>query len=174
MGKSTKRIITVACLLLMSSSALLAQIILLGKKDMIEQSELIVLVDIQELISTDRTKSYADLMATGYVSRVLKGYANREITFRIPRFFPCAAFDVSTGRHLVFLKKNEKDEYIGVNWYMSYIHLAGETTKWFGEKNSLAEVYTSEQVIEDTERELRKLSNHESTRILQDVERAGE
>ena len=158
-GEIMKRLITAACFLLLACNTLLAHIAIVGKKEMIQQSKLIALVDIQELVSTDKTKIYVDLLASGQVAKVLKGDAKGEIKFRIPRFFPCATFDVSTGRHLLFLEKNEKGEYVGVNWYMSYLYLGGKTAKWFGEKDVIIDNSTPKQVIEDTERELKKSPN---------------
>ena len=155
-----KRLITATCFLLLVSNTLLADIAIVGKKEMITESELIALVDIQELASTDKTRIYVDLIATGQVSKVLKGDAKGEIKFRIPRFFPCAAFDVSTGRHLVFLKKNEKDEYVGVNWYMSYLYLGGKTAKWFDNKNVIVETHSPDQVVKDTEMKIKESPNN--------------
>ena len=154
-----KRLITVVCLLACASGPLHANIAIVGKIEMIQQSELVALVDIQELVSTDKTRIYVDLVASGQVAKVLKGKAQGEIKFRISRFFPCAAFDVSTGRHLVFLKKNDKNEYVGVNWYMSYLYLGGKTTKWFDDKNTIVDKHKPEEVVEDTQRELKKSPN---------------
>lgn len=109
-----------------------AKIAIMETKEMIRQSDLIAVVEIVELISTDKTRVYVDLKATGQVSRILKGSlegAGKRIEFRIPRFFPCAGFDVSTGSHLVFLKKNEEGELAGVNWHRSYIYLRSEEPK---------------------------------------------
>ena len=147
-----KRIIAIVGLILLSGGALTADIGIVGKKEMVTQSELIALVDILELVSTNKNESYADLIATARVAEVFKGNAGKEITFRIPRFFPCAAFDVSKGKHLVFLAKNEKGEYAGVNWYMSYLYLDGKTIEWFNEKDEIVETDTPGQVIRDIKR----------------------
>ncbi|MDF7801970.1 hypothetical protein P4C99_21015 [Pontiellaceae bacterium B1224] len=137
--------------LLVVCSTALADIAIIGKKEMASQSTLIAIVDIQDLISTDKTKLHSDLIATGNISQVLKGNAKGEINFHIARSFPCATFDVSTGRHIVFLKKNEKNEYVGVNWYMSYLYLADKTVKWFDDEGNIVESFTPEQVVSATE-----------------------
>jgi len=145
-----KRTIAIIGLILLSAGTLHARIGIIGKKEMVEKSDLIAIVNIQELVSTDKTRVIVDLIAGGHVSQALKGEAKGEITFRIPRFFPCAAFDVSTGTHLVFLKKDEKHGYVGVNWYMSYLYLGGKTAKWFDQKGVIVDRHSSEQVIEET------------------------
>jgi hypothetical protein len=151
-----KKIIAIVSLILLAGCTLIADIGIAGKKEMIAQSDLIALVDIQELISTNKTESYVDLIAVAYVGEVLKGDAKGELKFRIPRFFPCAAFDISTGEHLVFLEKNEKGEYAGVNWYMSYLYLGGNTTTWYNEEDRVAETFTPDQVIRDIQKQLKK------------------
>lgn len=147
-----KRIIAIVGLILLSGGVLIADIGIVGKKEMVAQAEFIALVDILELASTDKTESYVDLIAVAWVAEVLKGDAGGEIKFRILRFFPDAAFDVSTGKHLVFLVKNEKGEYVGVNWYMSYLYIGNETIKWFDGKDRIVETFTPGQVIRDIKR----------------------
>ena len=154
------KIIAIISIILLSGSTLLADIAIIGKKEMVQQSDLVAIVDIQELISTDKTQNYVDLIATGQIIKALKGNAKGEIKFRILRFFPCAAFDVSTGRHLVFLKKNEKKEYVGVNWYMSYLYLGSKTTKWFDDKNMIVNNCSQEDVIKDTEMLIKESSGN--------------
>ncbi|WP_309396114.1 hypothetical protein [Cerasicoccus maritimus] len=61
----TKKLITLACLLLLGASTLSASIIFKSKEDMVADAELIAIVDIQELVSTDRSKGVADLIARG-------------------------------------------------------------------------------------------------------------
>ena len=134
-----------------SFGSLHASIMIFGKEEMIAQSELIAIVEIQELVTTDKTKTSADLIASGHVSRILKGYSKGEIVFRIPRFFPCASFDVSTGRHIVFLKKNGENEYVGVNWYMSYLYMGGKTSRWFDDMGSVIDRKTPIEVINEVE-----------------------
>lgn len=156
-----KRIIAVIGLILVSGGALIADIGIVGKEDMIAQSELIAHVEIKELISADKTESYGDLIAAARVLEVYKGDAKGKITFRIERFFPCAVYDVSTGEHIVFLEKDEKGEYVGVNWYMSYLYIGGEreTVEWFDEEGRIVEKHTPEQVI----REIKRLGGAQSS-----------
>jgi hypothetical protein len=150
---------------LLACDSLRAAIALRGKDEMVAQSEVIAIVDIQELISTDKTKLIVDLVATGHVSKALKGDAKGQITFRIPRIFPCGAFDVSTGRHLVFLKRNEKDEYVGMNWFMSYVYLGGKTAKWFDEQGAIVDTMTPEEIVRDTEKTIKAAPNKPSEAI---------
>lgn len=124
---------------------------IMGKEEMIKQSDLIAVVEIQELVSTDKSRIQVDLIATAQAATVLKGEAKGQITFRIPRFFPCGAFDVSTGRHLVFLKKNEDGEYAGVNWYVSYVHLTGPGAKWYGDDSgAIISIEDPSKAVEET------------------------
>ncbi len=146
-----KRIIAVVCLILLSGGVLIADIGIVGKEEMVEKAELIALVEIKELISADKTKSYGDLIAGAWVTEALKGDAGGKITFRIERFFPCAVYDVSTGDHLVFLAKNEKGEYIGVNWFMSYLYLGDEskTIEWIDHEKGITEKFTPVEAVRD-------------------------
>ena len=147
------------CLGLPWIPSLFADIAILGKKRMVQEADLIALVQIQKLVTTDKTKLVADLLATAQVSRLFKGDAKGETTFRIPRFFPCAAFDVSTGKHLVFLKRDEKDGHVGFNWYMSYVYLGGEVVKWYDEDGRVVEGATAEKVIAEVEAALKESPN---------------
>jgi hypothetical protein len=144
-----KSIAAIIVVTLCSATALFADIEIVGKKEMLQQADLIAIVDIQELTSTDKTKAYADLIATAHVAQTLKGETKGEIKFRIERWFPCAAFDVSTGRHLVFLKKGEKNEYAGANWYMSYLYLGGKTAKWYDDKGTGVDDKSPEELVKE-------------------------
>ena len=148
--------------MLLSVGTLIADIAIIGKKEMVARSSLIAVVDIQELVCTDKTQSCVDLIATGYVGEVLKGEARGEIKFRIPRFFPCAAFDVSTGRHLVFLEKNEKGEYEGVNWYMSYQYLGFDDEVDAADEEVKVETFTPQQARREIQRQLKESKNRKT------------
>ena len=101
-----KHLIVIAVICLFVSVSARASIVILPRDKMIEQADIIALVDILQLKSTNLGQSCADLIAdaqvvTTYKSNLdVKSNQSRLISFRIPRWFPCAAFDVSTGRHI--------------------------------------------------------------------------
>lgn len=132
----------------------------MGKEDMIHDADIIAIVDIQELISTDTTKAQVTLIAHAGIAQVIKGQdilvehiktsQDRKLEFKIPKFFPCAMFDVSTGRHIVFLRKTE-NELLGSNWERSYVYISKGTGLWYNENEmSLIEMPVDE-ILRDIE-----------------------
>jgi len=121
----------------------------LGSVDMVRTSDIIAIVDIGTLTSTDETRRFSNLIADATVEETLKGRATGEISFSIPIFFPCATLEVETGRHLVFLRRHPNGGYFGSNYGNSYVPLGKEKIKWCGpELGSVVEMTPSEIVAE--------------------------
>ena len=159
-----KHLIVIAVICLFEPVSARASIVILPRDKMIEQADIIALVDILQLKSTNLGQSCADLIAdaqvvTTYKSNLdVKSNQSRLISFRIPRWFPCAAFDVSTGRHIIFIKK--KDEtlddmlnrtFVSFNWYMSCVYVGSDKTKWYDEKGAVSEQVDTDKVLSEME-----------------------
>jgi len=143
-----KRTLAVLLLGLLSASRLHAEVRYVGPETMLAESDFIAMVCVQELVPIDGSGNhYPDFIATAHVEEALKGTAEGEITFHIQRHFTCAPFDVSTGRHLVFLKKNEKGQDVTANFGMSYIPMAGRSTHWPRQGRTMV---TPPEAVEDT------------------------
>ncbi len=147
------KIIATSVLSILVQGTVLAKAVFLGADDMIRDAECIAIVDIQQLTSTDLDMERPDLIATGIVIRTLKGNLEGSIQFSIPRYFPCAQFDVSTGRNLVFLKQVD-GAYQGVNWNMSYIHLASEDVFWYTSEGTFEREFSGTDVLKDVQRRI--------------------
>jgi len=160
-----KRSIVIAVICLSVSVSTQAAISILPRDKMIEQADFIALVDILQLKSTNLGHPYADLVVDAQVVTIYKGgknilnNPNSLISFRIPRWFPCAAFDVSTGRHIVFLKK--KDEtlddmlnrtWVSFNWYMSCVYVGSDKIKWYDEKGTVSDQIDREKIFSELEK----------------------
>ena len=141
---------------LLLAAPALGEIAIVSKEAMVRNADFIATVTIQELVSTDLSRVYVDLTARAAVNHVLKGKKQDSITFRIPRFFPGAAFDVSTGSHLVFLKKDEQGNYTGVNWYVSYVHLTAPKVKWYDKNGAVNPEVPQEAILEEVRKLIRE------------------
>jgi hypothetical protein len=130
------------------------------KQDMIEIPDVIVVVQIQNIVSinNDKPAIMSDLIAIGYLTKYLKGKKffspphgiNKalppnsipdiekleKINFRVRRdSILGGCFDISTGPNLVFLKK-DKNEYVGFYYgvnmpHSPYIYLNAKSIKWY-------------------------------------------
>ena len=148
--RKMKHLLLIAAIPALLATSSFADIAIIGKEEMIAKTDLIAIVNIQQLTSTDRSRIQVDLMADGMISRTLKGDKRGSITFRIPRSFPCAELDVSTGQHLVFLTEIN-GELQGINSYMSYIYLGREKAKWYDVDGKISESITPVDLIKEVE-----------------------
>lgn len=144
-----KRILVLTISVLLLATPASAKIRILGRSQMIQGADLIAIVNIQGLTQRDKTVVYGSLDADAHVVEFLKGTHKGRLAFTIPRAAPCGAFDVSTGRHLVFLTKNKQGTYAGENWYMSYIYLSAAKTRWYGENNSPTADVAPAKILEE-------------------------
>ena len=148
------KIIAVILFFASSQQNLSAKAFYFGVDDMIREAQVIAIVDIQQLTSTELDVRQADLIADGYIVQTYKGNLKREIQFVISRIFPCAQFDVSTGRNLVFLK--EIDGMLqGVNWHKSYIHLSSKNLSWYNLDGSPQPELSETEVLGDLTRRIK-------------------
>ena len=140
-----------------------AKVSVLDQEDMLLSSDLVALVDIVELNAAEPGTAYSDLNVRARLTQVLKGVTMKtDLEFKIPRNFPCAAFDVSTGMHLVFLKKDKDGKWTGTNWFMSYVYLGGKKARWYDENGIHVESGAPEELIKRVKERIEKAEADEA------------
>lgn len=114
---------------------------------MCKQAEVVAIVNIDQLTLASTAEGENDLVAEAQIIKNYKGSEEGKIRFRIIR--PnMGAFDISTGRTMVFLKKIEVVLH-GINLDRSYIHLTAPKIYWFGPDGSFKCEYSMRNVFED-------------------------
>jgi hypothetical protein len=113
----------------------LAKAAFLSKKNMIDQSSVIAVVDVSKLEATS-TKSHSwtyRQKATASVERILKGTVPKTFNIYGDEDFICAQCKFpATGRYLVFLRKAD-DLLVGSNWQYSFRKIDNKQVDWLEE-----------------------------------------
>ena len=159
-----------------------ARTCLVTRQELIEDSDLIAIVLITDINSTNKKELMSDLKVDGFLVEVLKGDKSdllkegelllpevlkgklkgnvKEIRFTISRdLFNQFPIDVSTGHNLVFLKK-DKNKYMGfVDWDLTCIYLNADKVKWYDDKGDVGLEKTPQEIIN----EVKKLINKTTT-----------
>lgn len=122
-------------------AAVLGKALYYGKIEMIRRSEVIAIVNITSVEST-QTKgegwTYSQV-AKADVEKVLKGAVPKTIELYGGEDFTCAQCLFGKGRALVFLK-HDKDLLTGANWHFSSRKIVEDRVEWFKNDRELDDV----------------------------------
>ena len=148
-------------LLFMTTSAF-AKAYFAGKKEMIQQAQYIVLVNISKIenVTKQGNNWIYRQKASGTVEQCLKGEAAEEIEIYGMESFICAQSRYEKGRVLLFLRK-DGDLWCGSNWHLGVRPVYDNKVQWFKDDEFRFEfVETSlEDVISDIRRTLHGENN---------------
>ena len=131
--------VLLAGFLILSVTSLQAKARFWTKRDMIEKSSVIALVEMKEVQHLQPTRQFGDQEATFTPIRILKGQMNARGEHVFTRcFYPCAITQVKPGTWLVFLQRKKDGKLFGFNWQLSYLAITNETVKWYKGERTLS------------------------------------
>ncbi|MBS2010519.1 MAG: hypothetical protein JST01_25945 [Cyanobacteria bacterium SZAS TMP-1] len=136
----TKTKLTIICSIFLEALTMsqwsLAKAAYSGKAEMIENSEIIALVDINkvEKVAQKGTNWTYSQKALAAVESALKGKPGKKIEIFGGEDFICASCKFEPGRYLVFLNHN-RDMLIGSNWHLSIRPIQNNSLEWYDGEN---------------------------------------
>lgn len=132
------KIVTLFLTLLLTTPSAFGKAAFYGKKETIEKSEAIAIVNITK-VEMARVKrggwTYSE-RAHATVERTLKGGLAGKATLHGGENFICAQVRYEPGRHLVFLRR-DGDLWCGVNWHFGVRKIKKDKLDWFADDTSL-------------------------------------